>query len=153
MRLDCKIEISSKQTKVDCFNAYGFCGFCNEVFEAMSIFHQYGRCEEAEAALTEKKTFNVDRKRWKWMKCSNSISRKKDTLLSKCLNVNGGTLHEWSIGKGTLEKIISSHDSIAPWSVLGEVKIRRIVWLPTLWYQFSWASEKTVCQFPSNLQK
>ena len=56
MRPDCRIEsfyTTRTQEKVDCFNAEGFCGNCNTVFEAMGRFYHYCSCQEARLALTE----------------------------------------------------------------------------------------------------
>ena len=70
--------------KIDCSDADGFCAHWNTVLEAMVCFYHYRPCQEARPA-----TFNLEQ-RGKWMKCGNSISRRKVTLLSKCGNVNGG---------------------------------------------------------------
>ena len=40
LRPDCRIEsfyTTGNPKKIDCFNAYGFCGHCNTVFEAMGF--------------------------------------------------------------------------------------------------------------------
>ena len=51
----CRMESfyeTGTQNKVDCFNADGFCGHCNTVFEAMGDFCPYCPCQEARLALT-----------------------------------------------------------------------------------------------------
>ena len=53
---DCRDEsfnTSGIQERFDCFNADGFCGHCNSVFEAMGCYYQYCPCQEARPALTE----------------------------------------------------------------------------------------------------
>ena len=79
----------TKQEKVDSFNADGFSGHCNTVFEAMGCFHHYSPCEEAQPALTEVIFERGTRKR-KWLNCGNIQSKRKGTLLSKCGNANYG---------------------------------------------------------------
>ena len=77
----------TKQGKVDSFNADGFCGDCNTVFEAMGCFHHYCSCQKAQPALTEVNFERGTRKR-KWLNCGNIQSKRKGTLLSKCGNAN-----------------------------------------------------------------
>ena len=77
MRLDCRIENFDKlgfQKKIDCFNAHGFCGHCNKVFEAIACFCLYSPCQEERLALTEDHNQRGTKKR-SWMKFGNSISR------------------------------------------------------------------------------
>ena len=64
-RPDCRIESFYKtgsQKKTDCFNADGFCGDCNTVFEAMGCFYPYRFCQEARTSLTEE-VFNLQQKK------------------------------------------------------------------------------------------
>ena len=92
VRSDCKIESfhsTGTQKRIDCFNADGFWGHCNTVFEAMSCFYQYCHCQETWSALTGEDIL-LEQKRRKWMKFRCSITRRNITLLSKCRNVNGG---------------------------------------------------------------
>ena len=47
MRPECRIEsfyTTAIHNKNDSFNADGFCGHCNTVFEAMGCFYQYYFC-------------------------------------------------------------------------------------------------------------
>ena len=56
MRPDCRIEsfyTTETQKKIGCFNANGFCGHCNRVFEAMGCCCFYCLCQEAGPALSE----------------------------------------------------------------------------------------------------
>ena len=57
LRPDTRIEgfyATGNQKRIECFNADGFCGHCNTVFEAMSFFNIYCPCQEARPALTQK---------------------------------------------------------------------------------------------------
>ena len=92
MKVDCRIEkfyLGGTQKKIDDFNADGFCGHFNTMFDAMGSFFHYTPCQEAPPAWTEE-TVNEEQKRGKWMKCGNSTSRRKVSLLPQCGNVNGG---------------------------------------------------------------
>ena len=66
MTPDCRIEsfcTTGTQKKIDCFNADGFCGHCNTLFEAMGCFYQHCSCQEARTTLTEEYIERATKKR------------------------------------------------------------------------------------------
>ena len=77
------------QKKVHCFKTGGLSAHCNTVFEAMCCFYHYCPCQEARLSLIEE---DVERgyKKEEMDQMRNSTSNKKDILLLKCGNVNGG---------------------------------------------------------------
>ena len=75
--------------EIECFNADGFCGHCNTVFEAMGCSYHYCPCQKAPPALIEE-DIQHGKESEKWMKCGNSVLKKKVELLSKRGNLIGG---------------------------------------------------------------
>ena len=149
MRPDCTIEsycTTGTQRRIDCFNANGFCGHCNAVFEAVDCFYQHCLCQDLQPALTEE-NIRCGSKTGKWMKCRDSFSSKKNTLLSKSENVDGGisTIH-WYVSKWIPEKIIPLEASIASKPDVGQNKIKHLVWSRSLWYRTSRTCKRTVCK-------
>ena len=131
MRPHCRIEsfyTAGTQRKIDCFNADGFCRYCNLVSEAMCCFYH--------SCLSRGTTcFN-----WKrhptWNKKEgngwNAETVYREDKLHCCPNVGMWmveTLQDWCVSKGTLEKINPLQASIVSGPVIGQDKIKRIVWL------------------------
>ena len=88
-RFDCKIEsfyTTGTQKKIDSFKADDFCAFCKTVFEAMGCFYHYCPCQEARRFLTEEHNGRGNKKR----EIDQTSKKKKDIMLLKCGNVNGG---------------------------------------------------------------
>ena len=78
------------QKKIDCFKVDGFCAHCKTVFEAMGCFYHYCPCQEARPSLTEEDIARGNKKREKDQMRKQYI-KKKDIMLLKCGNKNGGT--------------------------------------------------------------
>ena len=103
--------------------------------------------------LQLKNTNNVEKKEAKRWKAKTIYRRER---LHCCPSVGIWTLEtlqDWSWTYGTLEKIFPKEASIEPWSIPGDNKIRRNVWLPTVWYQFCRNPRKTIWKFAAVYQK
>ena len=156
MRPDCRIEsfyTTGTQIEIDFFNPDGFCAHCNTVFESMGCFYHYCPRQEARPTLTEE---DIQRGTKKEGTGWNAEAVYWGERLHCCPIVGKWmleTLQDWRVRKKTHERIIPKHLSIASGPVIGQDKIRCIVWERTMWYQTSRTSEKTNCQFTANLSK
>ena len=91
-RLSIKMRVSALQElrkKIDCSRVDGFFAHCNTVFQAMGRFHHYRPCEEARPPLTEEDIERGNKKR-EIGPDEKAVHQKKDIVLFKCGNVNGG---------------------------------------------------------------
>ena len=117
--------------KIDCFNAGGFCGHCNTLFQAIGCLYRYCPCQEARSALTDEDIQRGTKK------------REMDETRRLYIEETGYTVVEmwecewWKfymidVSTGTLERIIPIQSSIASGPVFGQDKIRRNIWLLTV---------------------
>ena len=145
------IKLSARTEQIHCCKAYGYWGRWLKLFDALGCFYQFF-CQEARSSSTEehKQREKKEAKRWK----AKTIYRRE--RLHGCPSVGIWTLEtlqDWSWTYGALEKIFPKEASIEPWSLPGDNKIRRNVWLPTVWYQFSRNPRKTIWKFAAVYQK
>ena len=118
---------------------------------AKQCYHgHYCACQDARPALTEENRKKKEVNGW------NGEAVYRGEKFHFCWIVAMWVvefLQTWCVSKGTLEKNTAIHAFIAPGSVIGQDKIRRIVSLPTVWYHFYRRSKWTNFIFFRQLPK
>ena len=154
-RPDCKIEsnvITGRQKKIDCFGVDGICYHCNTVFEAGCYYH-YCPCQEARPSLTD-----TDIEKGITKRQQNEMRR--DYIQQKCYQiVEMWECEWWSLSK---TKCITKKSPPRNFSLQTTFEWRTTLarnyrwatlWLCSMWYWSSRASEKSFLNLSSDIQK
>ena len=153
MRPNCineSIYTTWTQKKIDCFNANGFCGHCNTVFEGMGRFFHYCPCQEAWPALTQEDIQRGTKKKKMDELRRQNIEERVYTVFEKWER-EGWELYnpQVSVKEYLRQSIIYKRPLRQDQS---PDKISRTVWIRTVWYQSSRKSERTLRKFPANFR-